>query len=164
MPAAAILDRIGDQVRARARLGREEGRWLLTDAPLLELAALASEARMAMPPDSWAGRAMSAAPRPTLRRASSAAARASRLAVPASSRGRATLSRADSQGARVCDWKTTEVSPLPAARVTAPRVGASSPASSRSAVDLPQPEGPTRATISPGARVRSTGPRARPRA
>lgn len=51
MPAAAILDRIGDQVRARARLGREEGRWLLADAPLLELAALASEARFARLPE-----------------------------------------------------------------------------------------------------------------
>ena len=55
-----------------------------------------------------------------------------------------------------------EAEPL-AARVTAPRVGCSSPASSRSAVDLPHPEGPTSATISPARRSRSTGPRARPR-
>src|SRR5207245_9476131 len=33
------------------RLGRDEGRWLLTEAPLLELGALANEVRFARIPD-----------------------------------------------------------------------------------------------------------------
>ena len=74
---------------------------------------------------------------------------------------RATLSSAVAQGIRVGAWNTTEVSPRPAVRDTAPRVGASSPASSRRAVLLPQPDGPTRATISPGCSVRLNGPSVR---
>src|SRR3954471_9090721 len=41
-----------------------------------------------------------------------------------------------------------------------PALGRSRPAAMRSSVDLPQPEGPTRQTNSPGSTVRSSGPRA----
>ena len=51
MDTAALADQVADKVRAGARLDREEGRWLLTEAPLLELGALASEARFARLPD-----------------------------------------------------------------------------------------------------------------
>src|SRR5262249_13771960 len=47
----SMLDRIRDKVEAKERLGREEGRWLLTDAPLLELGALAQEARFRLVPE-----------------------------------------------------------------------------------------------------------------
>ena len=39
------LDEIRDKAEAGKRLDREDGRWLLTEAPLLELGALAQEAR-----------------------------------------------------------------------------------------------------------------------
>src|SRR4029079_11192189 len=42
---------IRDKVRDATRLDREEGRWLLTEAPLLEVGALASEARFARHPE-----------------------------------------------------------------------------------------------------------------
>jgi dehypoxanthine futalosine cyclase len=40
-----MLERVGDRVRAGERLDREEGRWLIAEAPLLEVGALASEVR-----------------------------------------------------------------------------------------------------------------------
>ena len=46
-----MLDRIRDKVEARERLDREDGRWLLTDAPLLELGALAQDARFRLIPE-----------------------------------------------------------------------------------------------------------------
>jgi cyclic dehypoxanthinyl futalosine synthase len=48
--AAARLDAIGHRVEAGARLEREDGRFLLTEAPLLEVGALASQARQAKVP------------------------------------------------------------------------------------------------------------------
>ncbi len=119
---------------------------------------------MAMPPESWASLAPSAPLRPTSPSAARARGRASALAVPASSSGRATLASAVAQGIRVGAWNTTAVSPWPWLASTArPRVGASRPASSLSAVDLPQPDGPIRATVSPGCSARLNGPSAWPR-
>jgi len=46
-----VLDRIADKVRGGKRLDRDEGRFLLTGAGLLELGALAQEARFARIPD-----------------------------------------------------------------------------------------------------------------
>ena len=46
-----MLDRIGADVEAGRRLGREAGRWLLTEAPLVEVGALAQHARFARIPE-----------------------------------------------------------------------------------------------------------------
>jgi cyclic dehypoxanthinyl futalosine synthase len=45
------LDRIRDKVEAGERLDREDGRWLLTEAPLLDLGALAQDARFRRLPE-----------------------------------------------------------------------------------------------------------------
>jgi cyclic dehypoxanthinyl futalosine synthase len=46
-----VLDRIREKTLNGKRLEREEGRWLLADAPLLEVGALANEVRLARHPD-----------------------------------------------------------------------------------------------------------------
>jgi dehypoxanthine futalosine cyclase len=46
-----VLEQIADKVRNGKRLEREDGRFLLAEAPLLELGALAAEARYARLPD-----------------------------------------------------------------------------------------------------------------
>jgi dehypoxanthine futalosine cyclase len=46
-----MLDQIADKTRHGKRLGRDEGRYLLAEAPLLELGALAAETRHARFPD-----------------------------------------------------------------------------------------------------------------
>src|SRR5438034_6816960 len=46
-----MLAEIRDKALNSKRLGRDEGRWLLTEAPLLEVGALASEVRFARIPD-----------------------------------------------------------------------------------------------------------------
>jgi cyclic dehypoxanthinyl futalosine synthase len=46
-----MLARIRDKVEAGERLDREDGRWLLTDAPLLDLGALAQDARFRRLPE-----------------------------------------------------------------------------------------------------------------
>ena len=46
-----MLDAVRDRVAAGKRLGRDEGRWLLTEAPLLELGSLAQEARFRRIPE-----------------------------------------------------------------------------------------------------------------
>jgi cyclic dehypoxanthinyl futalosine synthase len=46
-----VLEQIADKVRNGKRLERDEGRYLLADAPLLEVGALASELRYARVPD-----------------------------------------------------------------------------------------------------------------
>ncbi len=125
--------------------------------------ARASETRMAMPPESWAGLAASAPASLTCARAWCARARASGLGTPASSRGRATLASAVAHGIKVGAWNTTELSPRPCASTARPRVGASSPANNLSAVDFPQPEGPISATASPASSSRLNGPSACPR-
>lgn len=48
---APSIDAIRDRVLAGKRLGRDEGRWLLTEAPLLEVGAIANELRFARIPD-----------------------------------------------------------------------------------------------------------------
>ena len=118
---------------------------------------------MAMPPDSCAGLAVSAPASRTWASARCARSRASVLETPDSSSGRATLASADAQGISVGAWNTTEVSPRPWPSSARPLVGASSPASNRSAVDLPHPEGPISASVSPAPTDRLNGPRAFPR-
>src|SRR5439155_10801150 len=46
-----VLAAIREKAFNGKRLGRDEGRWLLTEAPLLELGALANEVRFARIPD-----------------------------------------------------------------------------------------------------------------
>ncbi len=46
-----MLDAVRDKALAGERLGREEGRWLLVEAPLLELGALADEVRFRRLPE-----------------------------------------------------------------------------------------------------------------
>jgi cyclic dehypoxanthinyl futalosine synthase len=46
-----VLDVVRDHIAAGTRLGREDGRWLLTETPLLEVGALANEARFARLPE-----------------------------------------------------------------------------------------------------------------
>ncbi len=46
-----MLDQIRDKTRNGKRLDREEGRWLLAEAPLLEVGALANEARFGRIPE-----------------------------------------------------------------------------------------------------------------
>jgi len=46
-----VIDEIRDRIFARQRLDRDAGRWLLTDAPLLEVGALAAETRSARVPE-----------------------------------------------------------------------------------------------------------------
>jgi cyclic dehypoxanthinyl futalosine synthase len=46
-----LLSRVRDKVEAGKRLDREEGRWLLTEAPLLEVGALAQEVRFRLHPE-----------------------------------------------------------------------------------------------------------------
>jgi cyclic dehypoxanthinyl futalosine synthase len=46
-----MLDRIRDAVLNGRRLGRAEGRWLLTEAPLLDVGAVANEARFRRHPE-----------------------------------------------------------------------------------------------------------------
>jgi dehypoxanthine futalosine cyclase len=46
-----MLDAIGEKIRAGERLDRKDGQWLLGEAPLLEVGALASQARFRRIPD-----------------------------------------------------------------------------------------------------------------
>src|SRR6185295_2817208 len=97
------------------------------------------------------------------------AARCSASSRPASSRGSMTFSSAVSAGSSWNDWNTKpSMRPRSSARrsssswkrswpsmCTEPLVGVSSPASSASSVDLPEPEAPTTASASPGVTARS---------
>src|SRR5438128_11286976 len=47
----AVLASIREKAVDGKRLGRDEGRWLLSEAPLLEVGALANEVRFARIPD-----------------------------------------------------------------------------------------------------------------
>ncbi|HXH82126.1 MAG TPA: cyclic dehypoxanthinyl futalosine synthase [Candidatus Tectomicrobia bacterium] len=51
MSALATADRIAERALAGDRLDREDGRWLLTDAPLLEVGQLANAVRFARIPE-----------------------------------------------------------------------------------------------------------------
>ena len=118
---------------------------------------------MAMPPESWAGARGLGAGQAHPRQGARCARAASPRATPASSSGRATLAarrQPGRQGRRLEDHRG--LAARRGARAPSPRVGASSPASSRSAVDLPQPDGPTRATISPGLQRQVERPQRRP--
>jgi hypothetical protein len=117
------------------------------------VSARAMEARIRIPPESWAGLCFSNPARPTRSMASSAAARRSVRSTPASSAGSSTLRSTVRHGSRVASWKTYPS--CPAATSTAPELASSNPAASRSRVDFPQPDGPTRETNSPGRTVMS---------
>ena len=80
-------------------------------------------------------------------------------------RPKLTLSMTFSQGNSAGSWKIiTRSGPGPAtarpSTMTCPVVGGSNPATRLSSVVLPQPDGPTRTTISPSRASRSTGPSA----
>src|SRR5256885_5873447 len=47
----AVLASIREKALGGKRLGRDEGRWLLSEAPLLEVGALANQVRFARIPD-----------------------------------------------------------------------------------------------------------------
>ena len=122
--------------------------------------ARASAARCAMPPESWCGWLCANSDSPTKASASSTRAYCACGTLRAC-RPRATLSRTVRQGNSVGSWNTTMrdgsgwVMAWPSC-VMRPCSGASSPATSRSSDDLPQPLGPSKATNSPGASVRLT--------
>ena len=122
--------------------------------------ARASDARCAIPPETSAGRRSAAWSSPTRRSRSATRSRASRFAVP---RGRpsATFCAIVRHGSRRGSWKATAVRSSVSrtaeeSSVMVPRDGWSRPPRSLSRVDLPHPEGPTIARISPAARSRST--------
>src|SRR5882757_3041658 len=115
--------------------------------------ARAIATRCACPPESSRGQAVALSARPTR---ASAAATLSRLTPAArSARPKPILSATLSHGSSRGSWK---IMPILAcgdmitalSSVTLPDVARSSPAMARSSVDLPQPEPPMMATISPG--------------
>src|SRR5262249_3657598 len=57
-------------------------------------------------------------------------------------------------------WNTNPIRGLPCGHDTVPALGAMSPAITRSAVDFPQPEGPTSDRNSPSVTSKSSGPSA----
>ena len=96
--------------------------------------------------------------------AASARVRRSGSAMPRASRPISTLARTVSQGRRAKLWKTMAtpwLAPLSSSPRydTVPAVGAMSPAMQRSSVDLPDPDLPSRATISPSCNRRLTSSR-----
>src|SRR5262249_50571017 len=78
-------------------------------------------------------------------------------ATPLRSRASRALASAPAHGIRVGSWKTKPIPGRPPSKATVPALGRSSPAIRRSAVDLPQPDGPTSDTNSPAATSRSSG-------
>jgi len=121
--------------------------------------------RWAIPPESSAGKASAKPASPTLAIRASACAARSAAGTPASSSGRAILSRALRQGIRFACWKTRpirrwgRVTGSPSSKAW-PRAGAISPAMIRSSVVLPQPLGPTSATNAPRGTANDTPSRA----
>lgn len=114
-------------------------------------------ARCCMPPDSSWGRRSAASARPTS--PSSSSARAFCSDDPEYLDARRMFSCTEYHGNSVGCWNTTPRSvPGPStglpSTLTEPSVGSRKPASRRSSVDLPQPEGPTRHTISPSPKRR----------
>ncbi len=63
--------------------------------------------------------------------------------------GSQTLSKTVAQGISVGSWKTKPILPAPFGHSTIPFDAVLNPAMMRSAVDLPQPDGPSRLTKSP---------------
>src|SRR2546428_649706 len=103
--------------------------------------------RWRIPPESSCGYARSNPPRPTNRRSSPAARRASSPRRPWTSRPKSTLSSTVRQGKSASSWNTSARSRLGPAmgrpsRSTSPRDGARSPSTSRRRVVLPHPEAP----------------------
>ena len=132
--------------------------------------ALASATRCWSPPWSWSGRRGATWASPSTSSISSARRRASRAPAPSRSSGISTLSTAVRTGRRLKAWKTK---PMCRARYavrsrsdmeqmsrpsmsTSPPLKRSRPARQLSSVVLPEPDGPTTATISPRATSRST--------
>ena len=110
-----------------------------------------------MPPESSWGRARSKPSRPKAAKSGCARARASSRDAPPRRTASAALSIARSHGSRLSRWG---MSTAGSAR-TRPASGACRPHTSSSSVVLPQPLGPTTATISPAPTSRSTPSSAR---
>ena len=144
---------ISRRVRAsRAPKGSSRHRTGLPDSSVRRNAT-----RWRMPPDSSCGRARSKPSRPKAANSGCARARASSREAPASRAASAALSIARSHGSRPSRWG---MSTAGAAR-TVPASGVCRPQTSSSSVVLPQPLGPTTATVSPAATSRSTASSAR---
>ena len=110
----------------------------------------ANATRWRIPPDSSAGRARSKPPRPKSRSSAAACSRAAPRSTPATRSASAALSTALRHGSSRSRWAMSAAG----AASTVPVSGAGSPQTSSSSVVLPQPLGPTTATISPGRAVR----------
>ncbi len=137
--------------------------------------ARAMASRWRWPPDSTPGTAEALSPMPS--RSSRSRARVSAIfrLRPAMIAGRATFSSTVMPSSRLKNWKTrptwlrrirassSSVRPVTSspATVISPSSAISSPATRFSSVDLPQPEGPIRATNSPAPTVRFTPRNAR---
>jgi hypothetical protein len=124
--------------------------------------ARAMHRRCCSPPESATGIAFSRPSRPTLSRAARTRRPVSAPVKPAMRSGSATLSNAVRSKSSLWSWKTkpirrrsTESAVSPSAArfwpwiTTLPAVARSMPAASLSSVDLPAPEWPVTATISP---------------
>src|SRR5699024_1044351 len=126
----------------------------------LRASARAIEARWAMPPETSRGRRSAACSSPTSCSRWRTRSRPARRPV-LRGRPRATFWARVRQGSRRGSWKATAmrgsvpVSGVPS-RPMVPALGRSRPATRRSRVDLPQPEGPITATISPARSSRSS--------
>jgi hypothetical protein len=119
----------------------------------------AIETRIFMPPDSSRGTASSKPLRLTCASTSFTCGAAAARDTPCSRSGSQTLSNTVAQGISVGSWKTKPISAFPIGgprQSRIPEVGDDSPATSRSAVDLPHPDGPSRLRKSPWLMVMST--------
>lgn len=109
--------------------------------------------RWRWPPDSWWGQRPAMSARPTSDSVSRARASRSAFERPVPSSPKATLSSTRRQGSRRASWKTRATGRRPVSDLTGirtvPAAGAVSPASTRSRVDLPTPDGPTTAVKEP---------------
>ena len=76
--------------------------------------------------------------------------------TPASRSGSQTLENTSDQGISVGSWNTKPNSGRSQLHTISPRVGAARPVRSLRTVDLPQPDGPSRARNSPGRISRSS--------
>jgi hypothetical protein len=108
--------------------------------------------RWRMPPDSSCGRARSKPSRPNAANSGRARSRACRGLAPPTRGASAALSIALIHGSRRSRWGMRTAG----ADCTVPVSGACRPQTSSSSVVLPQPLGPTTATVSPAATVRDT--------
>ena len=112
--------------------------------------------RCLMPPDSSCGSRAAKSSIPAMASSSRARSSWARRGRRSSSTGSSTLSSTVRQGRSTADWKTIPTSGRGAVTTVVsmrmlPELTGRSPASSSSSVDLPQPEGPSRLTNSPGA-------------